>query len=276
MSSSQKTFFLGIGAAKSGTSWLYDYLASHPEVEPGPIKEMHVLNSPGNKGILSAVQQLPWHRFAGRKWLWDNLRKSYYRADWNRYFSLYGRILDGSAKSTGEISTSYMRIPKDTLTMVQSRFLDKGVRTVGVLVLRDPVDRLVSELKFRKRLSAENKYTKTIDQSLDDMLLVSSDQSDGKLYGHALETLTAVFREGDFFVCLYEELFQQQTLDLLCDQLGIFRRSAEFEKLVNATPSKERISRESLETVRGNMAESYEAAVSYFGHEKIGKYWRYA
>lgn len=91
----KKLFFLGIGAAKSGTSWLYDYLTSHPDVAPGPIKEMHVLNDPGNQGFFNAVRNLPWRRFAGRKWLAENLKKAYFRADWDRYYKAYLNILSG-------------------------------------------------------------------------------------------------------------------------------------------------------------------------------------
>jgi hypothetical protein len=36
-----RTFLLGVGAQKAGTSWLYRYLKSHPEIFMSPIKEMH-------------------------------------------------------------------------------------------------------------------------------------------------------------------------------------------------------------------------------------------
>jgi len=34
-------YFVGIGVAKTGTTWLAEYLKSHPEVCFSPIKEMH-------------------------------------------------------------------------------------------------------------------------------------------------------------------------------------------------------------------------------------------
>ncbi|MDB4558748.1 sulfotransferase [Amylibacter sp.] len=33
--------FLGVGAQKSGTTWLSNYLAGHPEVYMSALKEMH-------------------------------------------------------------------------------------------------------------------------------------------------------------------------------------------------------------------------------------------
>ena len=40
-----EAFFVGLGAQKTGTSWLWEYLQSHPEVGASPIKEMHFFDS---------------------------------------------------------------------------------------------------------------------------------------------------------------------------------------------------------------------------------------
>ena len=36
-----KTLVIGIGAQKAGTTWLYRYLRTHPQVGMSPIKELH-------------------------------------------------------------------------------------------------------------------------------------------------------------------------------------------------------------------------------------------
>jgi len=38
-------FFVGIGAAKSGTSWVAEYLREHPDVAMSPIKELHYFDA---------------------------------------------------------------------------------------------------------------------------------------------------------------------------------------------------------------------------------------
>jgi hypothetical protein len=38
--------FLGIGAQKSGTTWLHDNLARHPQVWLPPVKEIHYFDRP--------------------------------------------------------------------------------------------------------------------------------------------------------------------------------------------------------------------------------------
>lgn len=42
---SSETFIIGIGAQRSGTTWISRYLDKHPEVAFSPIKELHVFDS---------------------------------------------------------------------------------------------------------------------------------------------------------------------------------------------------------------------------------------
>lgn len=40
-----KTFLLGVGAQKAGTTWLYDYLNDHPQTDMGLYKEYHLFDN---------------------------------------------------------------------------------------------------------------------------------------------------------------------------------------------------------------------------------------
>src|SRR5687767_2912048 len=44
--------FLCIGAQKAATGWLYDQLSWHPQVWVGPLKELHVFDTPPHPGPL--------------------------------------------------------------------------------------------------------------------------------------------------------------------------------------------------------------------------------
>lgn len=273
----QKSFFLGIGAAKSGTSWLYDYLVSHPDVAPGPIKEMHILNQPGNAGLIRAIKELPWHRFAGRKWLAENLMKAYYRADWSRYYRKYLNILAGDCSATGEISTSYMNISVTTLAEVCARFSANGVRCYGLLVLRDPVERFISDIRFHKRLSIENRYVKSVETSLDELVFAAVESKADAMnqqYQGALASLAAAFNATDYSVICYEELFCQDTLDTLCDRLGLGRHNGDMTREVNKTPSSEMVSEQTRHLLAVRLAPSYAAAAEVLGSEKVNRLWR--
>ena len=67
-----KPDFLGIGAQKAGTKWLYDQLIPHPQVYLTPIKEIHYwdvyrkLKLEGKSSLLQRVRNEKWQRHLGK------------------------------------------------------------------------------------------------------------------------------------------------------------------------------------------------------------------
>src|SRR5262245_149682 len=57
-----KTLVLGIGAQKTGTTWLHRYLSRRPEIYIAPIKERHYFDGKYRPDICGAMER----RFAKR------------------------------------------------------------------------------------------------------------------------------------------------------------------------------------------------------------------
>lgn len=101
--------FIGIGAQKSGTSWVHACLFEHPEV-CSPIKEIHFFSR---------------ERFArGRGWYEDHFKTC------------------ESGKKKGEFSTSYLYSPS---TAEKIALLYPEVRIIAIL--REPTDRAYSQYR---------------------------------------------------------------------------------------------------------------------------------
>lgn len=114
--------FLIIGAQKSGTTYLYGLLNSHPQVEPPARKEVHYFDSPRNfrKGL-----------------------------DWYRSFFPSSEAARGGF-ITGEASPYYLyhpHAPRRAAEVVPEARL--------IAVLRNPVDRAYSEYNDRVRSGFE-------------------------------------------------------------------------------------------------------------------------
>jgi len=56
--------FLGIGAQKSGTTWLYQNLAAHPQIWMPPVKELHYLDHKPKPLPVRLVSRKNFHRKA--------------------------------------------------------------------------------------------------------------------------------------------------------------------------------------------------------------------
>lgn len=157
--------FLGIGAQKSGTSWLHSRLSRHPDVWLPPEKELHFFDS-------RLDGSLPlWRRVAGRddeavRWR-RQVRRQLKRlrgghleaadAGWYwRYFlatpdqSWYrGLFPDDDDLVTGEFTPDYGILDDESVAAVRDICRDD---LKLVLVTRNPIERLWSHAKMEERL----------------------------------------------------------------------------------------------------------------------------
>jgi hypothetical protein len=158
-----KTFFLGIGAQKAGTSWLHGNLASHPQVHVPPFKELHYFDTAHGLGkarvmarrrrVLENVQQR-----AGTRWLG---RERGRRQEWYARFVLgepqddawYASLFSPgpTQRAYGEITPAYGIIPEEGVAHVKRFRPDARI----IYIMRDPVERAISvrKMHFGKRLT---------------------------------------------------------------------------------------------------------------------------
>lgn len=150
--------FLCIGMHKCGTQWLYDQLQEHPDFWMPPIKEMHYLEL-GDRAGLNAQKIRDGKRSSSRidKQRWDDLHDPRDRAFIEEMAACYGRPLDLERYAalfrhkggliSGDITPQYGAIEEDLVESVARRF----PRTKIVLLIRDPVSRMWSQISQRGR-----------------------------------------------------------------------------------------------------------------------------
>lgn len=158
--------FFVIGAAKCGTTTLYDFLDQHPEVYMSPIKEPHhfskdivmenftdeyklYLNSRNFK-----LEEFLNSDFTTKMWDW-------YIADFNQYIKLFKKV--SNEKAVGEISNGYL-FSSVAAKEIKAKYPNAKI----VMLLRNPMDRAYSHylanlrdgrttLSFKEELIADNK-----------------------------------------------------------------------------------------------------------------------
>lgn len=122
--------FLVIGAAKSGTTSLYEYLRQHPQVFMSPIKETNFFALNGKKPA-----------FAGPDRDFFNHESIYRLED-------YERLFDGRTEEivAGEASPRYL-FTSGTARRIRNFIPEAKL----VAILRNPIDRAFSAFSMRKR-----------------------------------------------------------------------------------------------------------------------------
>ncbi len=151
--------FLGIGAQKSGTTWLYGNLARHRQIWMPPVKEMHYLDHRPPHLLKRLLSRSQHHRTARAHlrhcllaaWRGGSRTELAWAAryclsprDDQWYGSLFPEIED---KITGEICPGYARLGPAEVAQVHGLMPEAKI----IYLLRNPVERAWSALAHHFR-----------------------------------------------------------------------------------------------------------------------------
>ncbi|WP_370288116.1 hypothetical protein [Nocardioides sp.] len=151
MEMSGGTLLLGVGAQKAGTTWLYRQLSRSPAFAAPFRKELHVLD----------VASLPSHGWMRRRieaeaagdpgtGVGSPAHRLRLADDLDAYADyLAGLLATPGAVATADITPSYALLRPETVAAVRAAMDARGVRTVAVFLMRDPVERLWSQVRMR-------------------------------------------------------------------------------------------------------------------------------
>jgi hypothetical protein len=219
-------YFVGIGAQKSGTTWLARMLAGHPDVFVTPVKEIHYFDH--IRGLTEHLSErkrrsryrkfhqrlwTQWHRFAEHReqWVW-----------WRDYMASpiddawYRRLFQHRGRSTlaGEITPEYAIIGKEGLSHIRRLAPEARV----VFIMRNPVDRMWSQVLHQCRARGLDANR----QSIATIVAMLTEPRFGELgdYASTLDDMAAVFRPDQTLALYYEDMHE--------DRLAALRRVCLF------------------------------------------------
>ncbi len=235
-----------IGAQKSGTTWLYRYLAGHGDVLMSAWKELDYWNLvEGSAGLSrdltnhkarietrSALQRLrvgaALSRYARKKKAGD-LAVRFEEAvgpPHDRYADVLFAFRRPGQHVLADVSPQYALLRTETFAAMSRIAAD--VRFI--LLMRDPVDRFLSGVRHTMRKGGASDFAGSAAAALEDAggytLLRSR-------YERAIDRLEAAVpadRIGYFF---YETFFDQAELDRLCGFIGVAPRKGRLTKVVH-------------------------------------------
>lgn len=226
--------YLGIGAQKSGTTWLSGYLASHPDVYMSALKEMHFWgNRTSNaKWPTSAFEKrLARLQSGGSKSLstfnhisalTDRLAMG---GDIEKYIAYFDERVEHQ-QAFGEISPAYCKLSLDEFTLIKQHFPDIKI----VFLMRNPVDRFWSQIRFSETAETLEEMEQKIDGAFENTVYL--DRSD---YVTTIRTIRSVFDPENIHFAFFEHLFQQDAVDGICRFLGVEPHPGEFRKKRNVS-----------------------------------------
>lgn len=290
----KKTFLLGLGAQKAGTTWVYKYLREHPECEMGEIKEKAVFSAYFNthdtkKRSLKKIEilQKELGRFQWRlnqdkdkaeriQYLLDLMDNLAAEHDLRYYLSYFDRLLDQNpaAKLVGEITPVYSNLTADNLKEIKALLEGAGYDVKVLFLMRDPIERCYSAMRMgaRRDMRAGKDDAAGAHESFADRAVMDWCQI-RTCYERIVPGIETVFAPQDVMVDLYETFFTTDKIRALCDFLGISYVDADVDSRVNISPREEEPDAAQLAAVRRFYDPTYAFVADRLGEERIAAVW---
>jgi len=142
--------FFVVGAAKSGTTSLYEYLKLHPEVYMAPIKETHHFSTDIDNTKFRPNYARSLNKDLG-KFLDSDMQEGIFHAfvkEWDDYEQLFKNV--DKEKAIGEITNSYL-YSSAAAKNIKERFPKAKI----IMMLRNPIDRAFSHYLMDLRIGYE-------------------------------------------------------------------------------------------------------------------------
>lgn len=288
-----KTFLLGVGAQKSATSWLYDYLKMHEQCDLGFNKEYHVFDAlfVPDRGLrnlivnrLNAVQKLAALKIKDINNETLELDLKLERAikavsfDLNteNYASYFDQLHRANPKTAlvGDITPSYSMLSADNYSYIKELLERRGFKVKVIFLMRDPIERAYSEARMHLRdLKVAGKATKKMAEVVMNNRLGVAGLCNRGQYDMTIKSLEQVFDVNDIHYGFYETLFHEKEVRKITDFLGIDFIDADFGKKVNASPRPAELSHDSINQALQRFDGVYDFCKTKFGEKFIDRIW---
>ncbi|WP_049645222.1 sulfotransferase [Candidatus Rhodobacter oscarellae] len=220
-----KTLLICVGAMKCATSWIYNYLAKRDGVTVSPLKELHFFNTKFTAHALGdmdglALRRLGFHIEQPGE-APDNLRRrdgfqaSVDRAqmiyDDNAYFGHFARIVDPQTRTFCDVTPAYSVLGPTGFEYMRAFCASQDIRLKVLFVMRDPLDRLWSQLRHMTQGNKTTNFVENWAKALTAPAICA--RAD---YRGTVTDLDQTFPEQDVLYLFYETLFTAGSLQSLC------------------------------------------------------------
>lgn len=237
-----RTFILGVGAQKSGTTWLFKQLIKSKDFCKGFSKEYHLFDSLhldhcGNstQHISRRIKNYPFQEGDDFIEKHKKIMLNFY-ADKNKYYDYFDSILTTDDSFSSDITPSYSGLSSQVLEEIKRGFHKRNIDVKVVFLMREPITRLESSLKMGlKRDKPLRKVANSeMAQKMYKMINSHVDRTRSN-YAYTCGQIDQVFAPNEIFYGFYETLFTQTEINRLSSFLNLNARYFDAQNIVNST-----------------------------------------
>jgi hypothetical protein len=233
-----KTFILGVGAQRTGSTWLHSQLNQNDEINMGLCKEYHVFDVLFTPYVpelrirlVSRVNEAGTDAESVRK----ERKLLSFLEDPNNYFTYFDRLSsrDHRTQAVGDMTPSYSMLDSEAYQFIRDGLVKRGFRVKVIFIMRDPIERIWSMFhqaaKVRQDLEAGKERRASI------TTFTNVNASLRTRYDRTITELEKVFPKADIFYDFYERFFTPESYSSLATFLSINLDAPDFQKRRNTS-----------------------------------------
>lgn len=267
-----RTFYLGLGAQKAGTTWLFRQICKAENFRPGLCKEYHLFDylHLGREGArANASKRIKnfdnWNRTISFKNKCE-LIDSFYD-DQSRYYQYMDSLLAKEEHFTVDITPSYCGLSAEVLSVIKEEFNKRDILVKVIFSMREPICRLDSEIRMAQRRRANNEQlsNREIINKMENRAS-NKDEIQGK-YGYTVGQIDNVFKESEVLYVFFEDLFSGAYSDKLASFFSLPAELFDIDQKINSFERSLRFPIEQLEKWRLYFDSEYQFVESRFNFD---------
>lgn len=228
-----KTFILGVGAQKAGTSWLHSYIKTDPNFINGSIqdKELHIWDYKYIKLFQNQKRSFLKIRSYQDFLSWKMENSSSF------YFDYFKNILSEN-KIAADITPSYAALSTYHLNIIKQNFKKRNINVKCIFLLRDPVQRCISAFSMNKQRPQNIALYENVNTnaSINEAFIEYFQSEQCKVrteYEKTIKSIKELFNEDEYRIYFFEDLFNNETILNLSNFLNIHYLPDLTQKKIN-------------------------------------------
>jgi hypothetical protein len=257
----KKTFILGVGAQKAGTTWLHRQFKKNATFNLGHRKEYHVFDaidrlndSSRKKGQFLQLNQCIQNTINSYEsnTLGRNMSKGDKRFQTidlsfidnvENYFDYFDYLYLKSdiTQAVGDITPEYALLQPRTFRLIKTGLEKRGFEVKVIFLMRDPIERAWSAARYRKKNMPKEKQIKFDEFEFLKRKRRSSAAHLKSRYEKTILNIEKVFNKTQIHYEFYERLFQEESYHKLQNFLELDLCAFDSSEVINAAPKTEQL-----------------------------------
>jgi len=269
---------IGLGTQKSATTFIYKSIQEDSYYISPLTKEFHTFDTYYLQNHFFDFKATLIQKMADKnKECKENLyRLLSFMNNPENYYNYFDHILPNDHNSfSSDITPSYCLLNERQLVEIKNNFQKKGINVKVVFNMREPITRLYSEIKMRRRRknSALYNFFTELDKDALILKLASDDLAKERVnYMQIYKNITNVFDSHEYLINLYETMFTKDSLKNLSYFLFNGRKKIIENKKNNASQRfsfKRPFKNSTIQALMKIYEEHYEFCESIFPGSKL-------